>query len=136
MELAEKLRGGLKLPEGVPNSLSVKHVTDEPIPSVFPNGCHVAEVEVDPDTGVIEVVSYNSVNDFGTIINPLLVAGQVHGGVVQGIGQALMEKTAYDADGPAAHRLLHGLRDAARRRHAARSASRAIRCRRRPTRSA
>ena len=66
---------------------------------MFPNGCHVAEVEVDPDTGVIEVVSYNSVNDFGTIINPLLVAGQVHGGVVQGIGQALMENTAYDADG-------------------------------------
>jgi carbon-monoxide dehydrogenase large subunit len=99
MELAERLRGGLKLPEGVPSSLSVRHVTNEPIPSVYPNGCHVAEVEVDPDTGVIEVVSYNSVNDFGTIINPLLVAGQVHGGVVQGIGQALMENTAYDADG-------------------------------------
>jgi carbon-monoxide dehydrogenase large subunit len=99
MELADRLRGGLKLPEGVPSSLSVKHVTAEPIPSVFPNGCHVAEVEVDPETGEIEVVSYNSVNDFGTIINPLLVAGQVHGGVVQGIGQAIMEKTAYDADG-------------------------------------
>jgi aerobic carbon-monoxide dehydrogenase large subunit len=99
MELAEKLRGDLKVPEGVPNSLSVKHVTAEPIPSVFPNGCHVAEVEVDPDTGVVEVVKYNSVNDFGTIINPLLVAGQIHGGVVQGIGQATMEKTAYDADG-------------------------------------
>jgi carbon-monoxide dehydrogenase large subunit len=99
MELAEKLRGGLKVPEGVPSSLSVKHVTPEPPPSVFPNGCHVAEVEVDPDTGVVEVVSYNSVNDFGTIINPMLVAGQVHGGVVQGIGQALMENTAYDADG-------------------------------------
>ena len=99
MELAEKLRAGLNVPEGVPNSLSVKHVTAEPIPSVFPNGCHVAEVEVDPDTGVIEVVSYKSVNDFGTIINPLLVEGQVHGGVVQGIGQALMENTAYDADG-------------------------------------
>jgi aerobic carbon-monoxide dehydrogenase large subunit len=99
MELADKLRAGLKVPEGVPNSLSVRHVTAAPIPSVFPNGCHVAEVEVDPATGVIEVVSYNSVNDFGTIINPLLVAGQVHGGVVQGIGQALMEKTAYDADG-------------------------------------
>jgi carbon-monoxide dehydrogenase large subunit len=99
MELADKLRSGLKMPEGVPNSLSVKHVTNEPIPSVFPNGCHVAEVEVDPDTGVVEIVKYNSVNDFGTIINPLLVEGQVHGGVVQGIGQALMEKTAYDADG-------------------------------------
>jgi aerobic carbon-monoxide dehydrogenase large subunit len=99
MELADKLRDGLKLPEGVPNSLSVKHVTAEPIPSAFPNGCHVAEVEVDPDTGEIEVVSYKSVNDFGTLINPLLVAGQVHGGVVQGIGQAIMEKTAYDDDG-------------------------------------
>ena len=99
MELADKLRGGLKVPEGVPNTLSVKHVSAEPIPSVFPNGCHVAEVEIDPDTGVIEVVSYNSVNDFGTLINPMLVAGQVHGGVVQGIGQAIMEKTAYDADG-------------------------------------
>src|SRR5690349_16211006 len=99
MELAEKLRSGLKLPEGVPNSLSVKHVTNEPIPSVFPNGCHVAEVEIDPDTGTVEVVKYNSVNDFGTIVNPLLVEGQVHGGVVQGIGQAIMEKTAYDADG-------------------------------------
>ncbi len=99
MELADRLRAGLKVPEGVPNSLSVRHVTAEPIPSVFPNGCHVAEVEIDPDTGEIEVVSYNSVNDFGTIINPLLVAGQVHGGVVQGIGQAIMEKTAYDADG-------------------------------------
>jgi carbon-monoxide dehydrogenase large subunit len=99
MELAEKLRSGIKLPEGVPTSLTVKHVTPEPSPSVFPNGCHVAEVEIDPDTGVIDIVSYNSVNDFGTIINPLLVAGQVHGGVVQGIGQALMENTAYDADG-------------------------------------
>jgi carbon-monoxide dehydrogenase large subunit len=99
MELAEKLRGGLTLPEGVPNSLSVRHVTPEPPPSVFPNGCHVAEVEIDPDTGVIEIVKYNSVNDFGVIINPLLVAGQVHGGVVQGIGQAIMETTAYDAEG-------------------------------------
>src|ERR1043165_8255362 len=99
MELAEKLRSGLKLPEGVPNSLSVKHVTNEPIPSVFPNGCHVAEVEVAPEPGAAELVRYNSVNDFGTIINPLLVEGQVHGGVVQGIGQAIMEKTAYDADG-------------------------------------
>jgi carbon-monoxide dehydrogenase large subunit len=97
MELAKKLHEG-KVPDGVPDSLDVDH-TSEPIASAFPNGCHVAEVEVDPDTGEIEVVSYNSVNDFGTIINPLLVAGQVHGGVVQGIGQALMEKTAYDADG-------------------------------------
>jgi carbon-monoxide dehydrogenase large subunit len=98
MELADKLRAGIKLPDGVPASLDVKHVTDT-LPSAFPNGCHVAEVEVDPSTGEAEVVRYVGVNDFGTIINPLLVEGQLHGGVVQGIGQSLMEITAYDDDG-------------------------------------
>ncbi len=98
MELAEKLRGGLKLPEGTPSSLSVSHVTNG-VPSAFPNGCHVAEVEIDPATGVVEVVKYSAVNDFGTVINPMLVEGQIHGGVVQGIGQALMENVAYDSEG-------------------------------------
>jgi carbon-monoxide dehydrogenase large subunit len=98
MELAARLRAGVTLPDNVPKSLDVKHVT-EAIPSAFPNGCHVAEVEIDPSTGGVEVVKYSAVNDFGTIINPLLVEGQIHGGVVQGIGQALMEVTAYDADG-------------------------------------
>jgi carbon-monoxide dehydrogenase large subunit len=98
LELAEKLRNGLKLPEGVPQSLDVKHAT-EPIPSAFPNGCHVAEVEIDPDTGAVEVVKYSSANDFGTVINPMLVEGQMHGGLLQGIGQALMEQVVYDADG-------------------------------------
>jgi carbon-monoxide dehydrogenase large subunit len=98
MELASKLRTGLKLPEGVPTSLDVKHVSDG-APSVFPNGCHVAEVEIDPTTGATQVVKYAAVNDFGTVINPLLVEGQTHGGVVQGIGQALMENTIYDGDG-------------------------------------
>jgi hypothetical protein len=69
------------------------------VPAAFPNGCHVAEVEIDPETGVIEVVKYASANDFGTVINPLLVEGQMHGGLVQGIGQALMENTVYDEDG-------------------------------------
>ncbi len=99
MELAEKLRRGINLPEGVPTSLDVQHVSDGPGASTFPNGCHVCEVEVDPETGVIEVVKYSSVNDFGTVINPMIVEGQLHGGVVQGIGQALMEMTVYDADG-------------------------------------
>jgi carbon-monoxide dehydrogenase large subunit len=80
-----------------PGKLDVKHIT-EVIPSAFPNGCHVAEVEVDPDTGAVEVVRYNSVNDFGTVLNPLLVEGQVHGGVVQGIGQCLMESAQYDGE--------------------------------------
>jgi aerobic carbon-monoxide dehydrogenase large subunit len=99
LELAEKLRAGLNLPEGVPATLDVRHVSDGPGASTYPNGCHVCEVELDPDTGVIEVVKYSSVNDFGTVINPLIVEGQLHGGVVQGIGQALMEMTVYDADG-------------------------------------
>ena len=98
IELADRLRSGIKLPEGVPSSLDVKHVTDT-LPSAFPNGCHVAEVEVDPQTGEAEVVRYVAVNDFGTIINPLLVEGQLHGGVVQGIGQSPSEITAYDDDG-------------------------------------
>ncbi|HWP25391.1 MAG TPA: xanthine dehydrogenase family protein molybdopterin-binding subunit, partial [Xanthobacteraceae bacterium] len=98
LELAAKLRGGLKLPPGTPTSLDVRHVSGG-VPAAYPNGCHVAEVEVDPDTGRIEVVKYTAVNDFGTVINPLMVDGQVHGGVVQGIGQALIERTVYDANG-------------------------------------
>ncbi len=67
--------------------------------STFPNGCHVAEVEIDPDTGVTRIVRYSAVNDFGTVVNPMIVAGQLHGGVAQGIGQALMEEVSYDASG-------------------------------------
>jgi aerobic carbon-monoxide dehydrogenase large subunit len=98
LELAETLRGKPKLPEGAPTSLDVK-LASENVPSAFPNGCHVAEVEIDPDTGVVEVAKYASVNDFGTIINPMLVEGQMHGGLVQGIGQALMENTVYNDEG-------------------------------------
>ena len=68
-------------------------------PSAFPNGCHIAEVEVDPETGTVDVVRYTFVNDFGVVINPLLVDGQAHGGIVQGIGQALREHTVYDDQG-------------------------------------
>jgi carbon-monoxide dehydrogenase large subunit len=71
--------------------------------STFPNGCHVCEVEIDPETGVVDVVSYKVLDDFGRVINPMLVAGQVHGGVVQGIGQALLENCVYD---PATGQLL------------------------------
>ena len=65
----------------------------------FPNGCHVAEVEIDPDTGVVQILAYTAVDDCGRVINPLLAAGQVHGGVAMGIGQALLEEVVYDADG-------------------------------------
>jgi aerobic carbon-monoxide dehydrogenase large subunit len=98
LELAQRLRAGLKLPPELPQSLDVALATNSP-PSAFPNGCHIAEVEVDPDTGWVAVVRYAMVNDFGTLLNPLLAEGQAHGGIVQGIGQALMERTVYDGEG-------------------------------------
>jgi carbon-monoxide dehydrogenase large subunit len=64
----------------------------------FPNGCHIAEVEVDPETGVIRVVRYSVTDDVGKAVNPLIVRGQVHGGVAQGFGQAVLERTSYDPD--------------------------------------
>jgi carbon-monoxide dehydrogenase large subunit len=97
MELAERMREG-KLPEGTPDTLDVDHATKETA-STFPNGCHVAEVEIDPDTGVTRIVRYFAVNDFGVVVNPMIVAGQLHGGVAQGIGQALMEEVSYDESG-------------------------------------
>jgi aerobic carbon-monoxide dehydrogenase large subunit len=97
MELAQRIREG-QIPEGGPDTLDVDHATKE-TPSTFPNGCHVAEVEIDPDTGVTKIVRYTGVNDFGTIVNPMIVAGQLHGGVAQGIGQALMEEVSYDGSG-------------------------------------
>jgi len=65
----------------------------------FPAGCHICEVEVDPDTGVVEVVRFTAADDFGRVINPMIVEGQVHGGVTQGIGQALYEHCIYDESG-------------------------------------
>jgi carbon-monoxide dehydrogenase large subunit len=70
-----------------------------PPDATYPNGTHVAEVEIDPETGVAVVVGYTICDDFGVVLNPLLLAGQVHGGVVQGIGQALLERTVFDAGG-------------------------------------
>jgi carbon-monoxide dehydrogenase large subunit len=64
----------------------------------WPNSCHVCEVEVDPDTGVVDIVRYTTVDDVGRVINPLIVAGQVHGGIAQAVGQALLEDTRYDPD--------------------------------------
>jgi carbon-monoxide dehydrogenase large subunit len=66
--------------------------------NAYPNGCHISEVEIDPETGVVSLLRYTAVDDFGRILNPLLVAGQVHGGVAQGVGQALYERTVYDPE--------------------------------------
>ncbi len=98
MELADRLRSGMKLPDGVPATLDVTHVTEQ-VPGTYPNGVHVVEVEIEPDTGLTRAVKYTAVNDFGTVLNPMLVEGQVQGGAIQGLGQALMEGTVYDAEG-------------------------------------
>jgi carbon-monoxide dehydrogenase large subunit len=97
MELAAQVRTMPGLPEDL-RTLDVS-TTDQYEESAFPNGCHVAEVEIDEETGETAVVSYVTVNDFGVLVNPMLVAGQAHGGIVQGIGQALTEQTAYSEDG-------------------------------------
>jgi carbon-monoxide dehydrogenase large subunit len=98
MTIAARLREAKDLPPEVPDTLDVDHVFDQ-APAAFPNGCHVVELEVDPDTGVVHIDRYVTVNDFGVIVNPLMVQGQAHGGIVQGIGQALMERTNYSEDG-------------------------------------
>ncbi|WP_193181147.1 xanthine dehydrogenase family protein molybdopterin-binding subunit [Nisaea sediminum] len=98
MELAKEARTRSDLPADLPKDLSVAHIFDN-APSAFPNGCHVCELEVDPETGTVRLDRYSMVNDFGTVVNPLLVEGQAHGGIVQGFGQALMEQTLYDEEG-------------------------------------
>jgi aerobic carbon-monoxide dehydrogenase large subunit len=71
----------------------------DPTNFTFPAGCHICEIEIDPDTGNTEIVAWTAVDDFGTVINPMIVEGQVHGGVAQGVGQALLEHTVYDDKG-------------------------------------
>jgi carbon-monoxide dehydrogenase large subunit len=71
----------------------------DPINFTFPAGCHICEVEIDPETGISKIARWTAVDDFGTVINPMIVEGQVHGGIAQGIGQALLEKTVYNQDG-------------------------------------
>ncbi|WP_372006224.1 xanthine dehydrogenase family protein molybdopterin-binding subunit [Tistrella mobilis] len=70
----------------------------DPVNFTYPNGCHLCEVEVDPDTGVVEIKRFVAVDDFGRVVNPMIVEGQVHGGIAQGIGQALLEAAVYDQD--------------------------------------
>jgi carbon-monoxide dehydrogenase large subunit len=71
----------------------------DPTNFTFPAGCHICEVEIDPETGQTEIVAWTAVDDFGTVINPMIVEGQVHGGIAQGVGQALLEGAVYDANG-------------------------------------
>ena len=96
-DLAARMKAEPLPGEGL-DSLDVGLVVDTP-PSAFPNGCHICEVELDPETGAITVDRYVAVGDFGTIVNPMLVEAQMHGGVTQGLGQALMEDVVLDGEG-------------------------------------
>jgi len=83
------------LPEGMTPGLD-SYVFNQSDVFTFPNGCHIAEVEIDPETGAVALERYTVVDDYGRLINPMLTAGQVQGGVAQGIGQALFEHTVYE----------------------------------------
>lgn len=94
-ETARLARDPANLPEGAEPGLDARHLFAREH-GTFPNGCHAAEVEVDPDTGVVTLARYVAVDDFGVIVNPMIAAGQVHGAVAQGVGQALLERVVYD----------------------------------------
>src|SRR5262249_59754120 len=72
--------------------------TFSPKSQTYPNSCHICEVEIDPETGAADCVGYWVVDDVGTVINPLTLKGQIHGGIAQGVGQALLEVVTYDGD--------------------------------------
>jgi aerobic carbon-monoxide dehydrogenase large subunit len=84
-----------RLPTGIEPGF-FEHATFAPQRGTFPNSCHICEVEIDPETGEVRLVDYHAVDDVGTVINPLTLAGQIHGGVTQGAGQILMEQVVYD----------------------------------------
>ena len=96
-DVAKAAKDPKNLPAGETPGLDGDY-TRTPQAATFPNGCHICELEVDPDTGTVEILNYTIMDDFGTALNPLLLQGQVHGGVGQGVGQALTEKTIYDND--------------------------------------
>jgi carbon-monoxide dehydrogenase large subunit len=89
LALARAARDPANLPEDVTPGLDT-YVWNLLDLITFPNGCHIAEVEIDPETGAVALDRYTAVDDFGTLINPMLTVGQVHGGVAQGIGQAML----------------------------------------------
>jgi carbon-monoxide dehydrogenase large subunit len=95
--VAEAAKDPSKLPPGMTPGLDTTQVQN-PAGATFPNGCHIVEIEIDPDSGTTTILRYTVVDDFGVTINPMMLEGQVHGGVVQGIGQALLEETVYDND--------------------------------------
>ncbi|MEX2643056.1 MAG: molybdopterin cofactor-binding domain-containing protein, partial [Acetobacterales bacterium] len=97
LSVARASYDGSKLPKGMDLGLGAFHHYDAPVYS-YPVGCHICEVEIDRGTGWVDVVGYFACNDHGVVINPMLLDGQIHGGVAQGIGQALLEEAFYDAE--------------------------------------
>jgi carbon-monoxide dehydrogenase large subunit len=96
-EIAKAATSPANLPDGMEAGLIESAVYTAGMMN-FPNGCHVCEVEIDEETGTVEIVKYNVVDDVGTVMNPLLLKGQIQGGIAQGIGQVLCENIAYDPD--------------------------------------
>jgi carbon-monoxide dehydrogenase large subunit len=97
-EIAKESFDPGKLPKDMEAGLSANAVYTAPIAN-YPNGCHVCELEIEQETGKVEIVRYTVVDDVGTVLNPLLLHGQIHGGVAQGVGQILMEDIHFDAEG-------------------------------------
>ena len=97
MALAAKSRDATNLPAGMAPGLD-ESAQSEIVDPTLPNGCHICEVEVDPDTGTLTLDTYTAVNDFGRVVNPQLLEGQIHGGLAQGLGQAVFENCNYDAE--------------------------------------
>jgi len=97
-EIARDSLDPAKLPKGMEPGLSATAIYSAPVNN-YPNGCHICEVEIDRETGKTDIVRYSVVDDVGTVLNPMLLHGQIHGGIAQGAGQALMEDIRFDADG-------------------------------------
>jgi carbon-monoxide dehydrogenase large subunit len=96
-KVADAASNAANLPEGLAPRLEASATNDSDL-YTFPNGCHVAEVEIDPDTGLVRLDRYTISDDFGSLINPRVALGQVHGGIAQGIGQSLLEQVVFDSD--------------------------------------
>jgi carbon-monoxide dehydrogenase large subunit len=97
VDCAKLLANFMTAPPGMDVGLN-KWASWRPPAPTFPNGCHIAEVEIDPETGVLEIVRYVAVDDVGKVLNPLLLDGQLHGGIVQGVGQILMENVVWERE--------------------------------------
>jgi aerobic carbon-monoxide dehydrogenase large subunit len=97
-DVAKEAANPAKLPKGMEGGLTATAVYNADVEN-FPNGCHVCELEIDPETGAVEIVRYSVVDDVGTVLNPLLLHGQIVGGIAQGVGQMLMEDIKFDSSG-------------------------------------